>query len=218
MLAAYTYTSGLRAPAFIAFVKDTLIYLVIVIVAIIYLPTQARAAGHIFDAAQTKLATPNPATGKPAGSTLLAKRAIRCLRHAGARLGDGAVHVPALDHRRAVDEEPQHGAAQPGRLTAYSLMLGLLALLGFMAIAAGTSLGSTASRTRSSSAAAVRRQFPSWFAGVAFAAIAIGALVPAAIMSIAAANLFTRNIYRDFFKPDATPGRSAGLASWSRCW
>jgi SSS family solute:Na+ symporter len=40
---------------------------------------------------------------------------------------------------------------------------------------------------------------------VAFAAIGIGALVPAAIMSIAAANLFTRNIYKDFIKPDATP-------------
>ncbi|MGB9377121.1 MAG: sodium:solute symporter, partial [Mycobacteriales bacterium] len=35
VLAAYTYTSGLRAPALIAFVKDALIYLVI-IVAIIY--------------------------------------------------------------------------------------------------------------------------------------------------------------------------------------
>ena len=38
------------------------------------------------------------------------------------------------------------------------------------------------------------KYFPSWFTGVAFAAIAIGALVPAAVMSIAAANLFTRNI------------------------
>ncbi len=38
LLAAYTYTSGLRAPAVIAFVKDALIYLVI-IVAMIYLPT-----------------------------------------------------------------------------------------------------------------------------------------------------------------------------------
>jgi Na+/proline symporter len=40
--------------------------------------------------------------------------------------------------------------------------------------------------------------FPSWFVGIAFAAIGIGALVPAAIMSIAAANLYTRNIHREF--------------------
>ena len=38
--------------------------------------------------------------------------------------------------------------------------------------------------------------FPGWFAGFAFAAIAIGALVPAAIMSIGAANLFTRNFWK----------------------
>ncbi len=54
--------------------------------------------------------------------------------------------------------------------------------------------------------------FPSWFAGVAFAAIGIGALVPAAIMSIAAANLFTRNIYKDFLKPDATPAQETKVS------
>src|SRR3982751_6163123 len=37
VLAAYTYQSGLRAPALITFVKDALIYL-IVIVAVIYIP------------------------------------------------------------------------------------------------------------------------------------------------------------------------------------
>src|SRR6187399_3690529 len=39
LLAAYTYSAGLRAPAVIAFVKDGLIYLVI-LVAIIYLPSK----------------------------------------------------------------------------------------------------------------------------------------------------------------------------------
>ena len=31
-------------------------------------------------------------------------------------------------------------------------------------------------------------------------------------MSIAAANLFTRNIYRDFLKPDATPAQEAKVS------
>jgi SSS family solute:Na+ symporter len=51
--------------------------------------------------------------------------------------------------------------------------------------------------------------FPDWFAGVAFAAIGIGALVPAAIMSIAAANLFSRNIYKEYLNRDATPKQEA---------
>ncbi|MGZ5923487.1 MAG: sodium:solute symporter, partial [Rhizomicrobium sp.] len=51
-----------------------------------------------------------------------------------------------------------------------------------------------------------------WFVGVAFAAIAIGALVPAAIMSIACANLFTRNIYREYIDSDCSPRREAQVA------
>ena len=57
ILAAYTYTSGLRAPALIAFVKDALIY-VVVLVAVIYIPTRLGGYGHIFDAAQAKLSSP----------------------------------------------------------------------------------------------------------------------------------------------------------------
>ena len=65
VLAAYTYSSGLRAPALIAFVKDFLIYLVI-IVAVVYIAMKI-GFGAIFDAAQKKMATINPATGKPTG-------------------------------------------------------------------------------------------------------------------------------------------------------
>ena len=54
--------------------------------------------------------------------------------------------------------------------------------------------------------------FPSWFVGVAFAAIAIGALVPAAVMSIAAANLFTRSIYKEYLRKDASHADEARIA------
>jgi SSS family solute:Na+ symporter len=58
-------------------------------------------------------------------------------------------------------------------------------------------------------------QFPSWFAGVAFAAIGIGALVPAAIMSIAAANLWTRNVYKEYLRPNASPRDEARQAKFA---
>src|SRR5439155_26270608 len=61
VLAAYTYSSGLRAPALIAFVKDTLIYVVIV-VAIIYVGAKI-GFGDMFSAAKAKMTTPNPKTG-----------------------------------------------------------------------------------------------------------------------------------------------------------
>ena len=92
-------------------------------------------------------------------------------------------------------------------------MLGLLALLGWVAIAAGTS---RSGRRRANAQLVIPQLFedffPDWFAGVAFAAIAIGALVPAAIMSIAAANTFTRNIYKEWLKKDATPAEEAKVS------
>jgi len=57
-----------------------------------------------------------------------------------------------------------------------------------------------------------QKMFPPWFTGIALSAIVIGALVPAAIMSIAAANLFTRNIYKEYFKRDATPRQQTRVA------
>ena len=56
------------------------------------------------------------------------------------------------------------------------------------------------------------KYFPSWFEGFAFAAIGVGALVPAAIMAIAASNLFTRNIYKEYLRPNADPREKASVA------
>src|ERR671917_2487547 len=53
ILALYTYSSGLRAPALIAFVKDTLIYLTI-IVAVIVIPVKLGGWEAIFGAAEEK--------------------------------------------------------------------------------------------------------------------------------------------------------------------
>ena len=93
-------------------------------------------------------------------------------------------------------------------LPAYTLMLGLLALLGYMAIAAGIQLD----QPNFAVPDLMIKYFPSWFEGFAFAAIGIGALVPAAVMSIAAANLFTRNIYKEYLKRDASDSDQAQMA------
>src|ERR1700687_3550730 len=103
-------------------------------------------------------------------------------------------------------------------LAAYSFILGLIALFGYMAIAAGVdkdpayAAGFTEYGANFAVPALFLASFPSWFVGVAFAAIAIGALVPAAIMSIACANLFTRNLYKEYLAPDCSPKREAQVA------
>src|SRR5262249_33675935 len=105
-------------------------------------------------------------------------------------------------------------------LPGYSFMLGLLALVGFFAIAAAVadlpevSAGFAQCDNIVAVAALWLHISPAWFVGIAFAAIGIGALVPAAIMSIAAANLYTRNIHREFVNPNPPDKQEAQMAKW----
>jgi SSS family solute:Na+ symporter len=93
-------------------------------------------------------------------------------------------------------------------------VLGLIALLGYMAIAAGVTPITSNGKPDPNTVVPLLfdKMFPDWFAGVAFAAIGIGALVPAAIMSIAAANLWTRNVYKEYLNRDATPAQEARMS------
>jgi SSS family solute:Na+ symporter len=90
-------------------------------------------------------------------------------------------------------------------------MLGLIALLGYMALAAGVT-PSKHFGANSAVPALFANVFPNWFAGFAFGAIAIGALVPASVMSIAAANLFARNIWKGYVNRRATPAQEASAS------
>ncbi|HET8601774.1 MAG TPA: sodium:solute symporter [Segeticoccus sp.] len=213
VLAAYTYSSGLRAPAIIAFVKDTLIYLVI-IVAVIYLPAKVGGWTHIFDAAQQKMATPNPTTGKPTGAFIPTPAQFWAYATLGLGSALALFMYPHSITATLSSKSRNTIRRNASILPAYSFLLGLLALLGWVAIAAGTQpIGLNGQPNPQLVVPQLfEDMFPSWFAGVAFAAIAIGALVPAAIMSIAAANTFTRNIYREWLKPDATQEQEAKVS------
>ena len=213
LLAAYTYTSGLRAPAVIAFVKDALIYLVI-IVAIIYLPHHFGGWAHVFGAAEDKMAATNEATGAPNGVFIPGSGQF----WAYATLGLGSA-LALFMYPHSITASLSSGSRNTIRrnaaiLPAYSFVLGLLALLGWVAIAAGTKPIGLDGKPNPQLVIPqlFEDSFPSWFAGVAFAAVAIGALVPAAIMSIAAANTFTRNIYRAWIKPAATDAEEARVS------
>ncbi|MEU6644985.1 monocarboxylate uptake permease MctP [Saccharomonospora sp. NPDC046836] len=214
ILAVYTYQSGLRAPALIAFVKDLLIY-VVILVAVIYLPVRLGGWDSIFTAAEQKFAeTPSPNDGVLLNSN-------NQLQYATLALGSALAlflyphSVTGVLASRGRNVLKRNMSALP----AYSLLLGLLALLGFAAIAAGTepliNQATGNPDTNTIVPQLFHNEFPAWFAGIAFAAIGIGALVPAAIMSIAAANLWTRNIYKEFFKRNATPAEEARQAKFA---
>jgi SSS family solute:Na+ symporter len=206
-LAAYTWTSGLRAPALIAFVKDTLIY-VMVLVAVIYIPYKLGGYDVIFHRTQAAL-------GGAGLSTLLS--GSQYLGYSTLALGSALAlflyphAVTGVLATRSRDVVKKNMSLLP----AYSLMLGFIALLGYMALAAHVKpVGGTAKAPDSTTIVPLlfNSQFPHWVAAIAFGAIAIGALVPAAIMGISAASTFARDIYRPYFRPNASD-REEGLVS-----
>ena len=202
VLAAFTYTSGLRAPAMISIVKDLLIYLT-VIVAVIVIPIELGGFGSIFaHIAPAKLLLPKPPAGSTGAYTSYATLAL-----------GSAMALFLYPHTTTAilsASGPRVIKRNAALLPAYTFVLGLLALLGFMAVAAGVknmpqfAAGFAHYGTSFAIPALVLYAFPGWFAGIAFAAIAIGALVPAAIMSIASANIFTRDIYKQFVSSTST--------------
>lgn len=202
VLAAYTYLSGLRAPALIAVVKDILIY-VTILAAVIIIPARLGGYGAVFRAAQAALAhAPHPASvilGAKAFSayaTLALGSALALFLYPHSLTGVLAARSRNVVRRNAA------------LLPAYSFLLGLIALLGYMALAAHVQVKAPSAAVP----ALFLKMFPPEFAGFGFAAIAIGALVPAAIMSIAAANLFTRNVYRAFIRPDCSDRQESNMA------
>jgi SSS family solute:Na+ symporter len=212
ILAAFTYSSGLRAPASIAIVKDILIYIT-AFAAVIIIPIELGGFGKIFTAVPASkllLAVPGPGTTGAYGNyaTLALGSALALFLYPHSMTG-----IMSASSGRAI----RRNAAL---LPAYSLMLGLLALVGFFAIAAGVSglpeyaAGFKQFGNNFAVPALFLHSFPSWFVGIAFAAIGIGALVPAAIMSIAAANLYTRNIHREFINKNPTDKQEAQMAKW----
>jgi SSS family solute:Na+ symporter len=207
ILAAFTYNSGLRAPALIAVVKDVLIWIT-VLAMIVVIPAELGGYAKIFTtvpAAKVLLAQPGPGTlGQfSAYVTLAFGSALALFLYPHSMTGILSASNPHAVRRNAVF------------LPAYSFLLGLLALTGFMAAVAGVDkLPEFAAQFATYHAnfavpALILHSFPSWFAGVAFAAIGIGGLVPAAIMSIAAANLYTRNIHMRFVNPTLGPAAEA---------
>jgi SSS family solute:Na+ symporter len=210
ILAAFTYTSGLRAPAMIAVVKDLLIYLVVISVMVV-VPMKLGGFGPVFSAVPVAKLT----LAAPVGDTYGAYSIYSTLA-----LGSALALFLYPHSLTAILSSSSPGAIRRNAalLPAYSLVLGLLALLGFMATAlhVGTDPAFADGFKRYGNnfavPALILAVFPGWFAGVAFAAIAIGALVPSAIMSIACANIVSRTIYRGFIAPHATNAQESSVA------
>ncbi|HET8997197.1 MAG TPA: sodium:solute symporter, partial [Acetobacteraceae bacterium] len=200
-LALYTYVSGLRAPALIAFIKDLMVYIV-VLAAVAVIPVRLGGYAAMFHMAGVALAQHR------AGGLLLAPPQV--VPYATLAFGSALAAflyphtLTGVFAARSADTIRRNAILLP----AYTLLLGMIALLGYMALAAGIRV----TQPNDAVPALLQTMFPGWFAGFALAAIAVGALVPATVMSIGAASLVSRNVWKAFFRPDATPREETEVA------
>lgn len=181
-LAAYTWLGGLHAPALTAFIKDVMIYIA-VLAAVIIVPIHLGGYGAMFHSAAQHLPDTPDGHILPQGqimpyATLALSSAFAAFLYPHTLTGILAA--------KSADTIRQNAVFLP----AYTIVLGLIALLGLMAHAAGI-VTTSSSQVVPQLFLAI---FPSWFAGFCFAAIAVGALVPASVMAIGAANLIMHNI------------------------
>jgi SSS family solute:Na+ symporter len=196
-LAVVTYVSGLRSATLISVVKDVLIWIT-VLVAVIYIPMRLGGYDHIFKTLpRSSLTLPHKELTDYA--TLAIGSALFLFLYPHTITGALSAKSRFVVQRNSVF------------LPIYTVMLGLLAILGYVARVAPIH-PNPAYGANAAIPALFDTMFPAPFAGFALAAIAIGALVPAAMMAIAASNLFSRNIWTEHFRPQATSEEQAHVS------
>jgi SSS family solute:Na+ symporter len=205
LLSLYTYVSGLRAAILIAIIKDVMLWLIIPI-ALFTLVSRLGGFEHIFAAVHQK-ALRSPSTFheilSPAQySTYL----TLVLASAPAIILYPHTITAALSSRSHKELK-----LSTILLLAFVLLLSMTVLLGFIAIAMGIK-PSAPYQANSILPSLFIQAFPSWFGGLALATLMVCSFVPAALMSIGAANLFSRNVYREYIHPSCSPQAEFNVA------
>ncbi len=203
VLAAFTWTSGLRGATITAVMKDVLIFLTIIVVIVIV------ATGGDFAKAFT--AVPSfktlPTTLVNAYWSLFVMSALALYLYPHAINGiQSASGVKPLRRSTAL-------------LPLYGLGLAGLALFGVLVYGVPNALAYVHSFPPSTAGTQVvpgliLYTLPDWFVGIAFLGIFIGGLVPATIMAMSQANLLTRNIIKEGWK-DMSPQAETTIAKWA---
>jgi solute:Na+ symporter, SSS family len=213
ILAAFTYTSGLRGAMLTAIFKDILIWITVVAVVVVavVIPAISVAIGNngtvssssnsISAGFATAFKHVKPATHitlspslVPAYGTLMLGSALALYLYPHATNG-----VLSAESERKLRKSTS-------LLPLYGIGLAIMALMGIL-IYANPSAMNFLSRFPESSRGVlvvpslILFSLPGWFSGIALLGILVGGLVPAAIMAMAQANLLTRNIIKEI-RPD----------------
>lgn len=192
ILAAFTYTSGLRGATLTAIFKDILVWITVIAI-IVIVPITIGGFGNAFKAVGNSYVT-LPDNLVPAYATLILGSALALYLYPHAISG-------VLSAQSA-----QKLRSSTALLPLYGIGLAILALMGILVYAVPGAMNFLSGFPESSRGilvvpSLILYSLPSWFSGVALLGVFVGGLVPAAIMAMAQANLLTRNIIKEI-KPN----------------
>ncbi len=204
VLAVGTYRYGLRTPSLIAVVKGVLIFLAA--------GTTVAGVLHASGGVAALFATAGPVveqrTGGGGGLLLDAGLGPAYVSLAAGSALALLLYPHVLTCAFAARDEGVLRRNSIG-LLAWTALLGVLALLG---LAAAAVVVVPPGHAELALPELVRATLPWWATGLVLGAIGIGALVPAAIMSVASGSLFASNVYVEYIDPTADAVQQAKVA------
>jgi len=189
VLAAFTYTSGLRGAALTAVLKDILIWITVTALIVLVPLSISGGFGTAFqDVKPSYLTVPSPLTTGYVTLMLGSALALYLYPHA----------INAVFSSESVYKLRRSTALLP----LYAIGLAIMALMGILVYAVPPAMNFLSNFPESSRGilvipSLILYSMPSWFRGIALLGIFIGGLVPATIMAISQANLLTRNIIKE---------------------
>jgi solute:Na+ symporter, SSS family len=197
ILAAFTYTSGLRGATLTAVFKDILIWIT-VIALIVVVPLSIGGGGGGFATAFKNVKTQTYITLSeslvPGYTTLVLGSALALYLY------------PHAINGVLSSESAQKLRTSTALLPLYGVGLAIMALMGILVYAVPSVMNFLSHFPESSRGilvvpSLILYTMPGWFSGIALLGIFVGGLVPAAIMAMSQASLLTRNIIKEI-KPN----------------
>lgn len=202
LVAAFVYSSGIRGAAWISIVKDLLLLFAVVFMGIALPYMYFGGIDKMFDA----LIAAKPAHLVLPGSTKVQGDSWYISTVLLTSLGFYMwPHLfGAIFSARSGNTLRRNAVFMP----LYTITLPFIFLVGFTAllVVPGLANGDLSLLT------VVQKSFPAWFLGIIGAAGALTAMVPAAVLILAAATLFAKNFWRPMISPGMSDDQVATLA------
>src|SRR6188472_548241 len=194
ILAAFTYTSGLRGATLTAVFKDILIWITVIALIVVVPLSIVGGFGTAFKDVKKQSYITLSDSLVPGYATLVLGSALALYLY------------PHAINGVLSSESAQKLRTSTALLPLYGVGLAIMALMGILVYAVPSAMNFLSHFPESSRGilvvpSLILYTMPGWFSGIALLGIFVGGLVPAAIMAMSQASLLTRNIIKEI-KPN----------------